>query len=324
MTSRYSRLVAAAVALLLVAGAPAFAQEWKGKGRLQGEILDPQGNPVEGARITLRQGSPPVDAAQAGPAPVLTNKKGKWSILGLAQGSWAVLIEKDGFQKSEGQVQVHESGPPAPPIRITLNAIPKEAQQAAEASAAGQEALSAIERGNGLLEMGQYAPAREAYEEAMAKLEAVNHPPILRGIARTYFQEKNVDQAIATLKKALAIKPDDVESLKLIVNLLVASDREPEAQVYMAQLPQGQSVDPNTLLNIGIKYFNEGKLDQALAEFDRVVSENPQVPDGYYYRGLVYLNQSKTAEAKADFQKMLELDPNHPQAGEAREFLKSL
>ena len=83
-------------------------------------------------------------------------------------------------------------------------------------------------------------------------------------------------------------------------------------------------MDPATLLNIGIKYYNEGKMDEALAEFDRVVGENPTLADAYYYRGLAYLAQDKAAEAKADFQKLLELDPNHANADEAREFLKSM
>ncbi len=139
----------------------------------------------------------------------------------------------------------------------------------------------------------------------MAHFQLVNHPPILRGIARTYYQEKQPEKAVDTLKQALALKPDDVESLRLIVNLLVATNREPEAQEYMARLPAGATVDPATLLNIGIKSYNEGKMPEALAEFDRVVKENPTLPDAYYYRGLVYLATGKTAEAKADFQKLL-------------------
>ncbi|MES1245269.1 MAG: tetratricopeptide repeat protein [Acidobacteriota bacterium] len=308
--------------LLAGAGLPASAQSWAGRGRMQGEIKDEQGKPVEGAQVWFRMGENPIDPSNPGdgPKPITTTKYGKWSILGLAQGTWRVLIIKDGYLASEGQVKVLEGGAPPPPIVTTLKIVPKEAKQAAK----GNEALEALSRGNELLTQEKYAEARAEYEKAIAQLEPVNHPPILRGIARTYYQEKNTDKAVETLKQALAIKADDVESLRLIVNLLVASGKEQEAQQYMAQLPQGATVDPSTLLNIGIKYYNEKKLDQALAEFDRVVKENPSLPDAYYYRGLVYLNMNKTAEAKADFQKLLELDPNHPNAKEAQEFLKAL
>lgn len=319
---RQKNLVFLLLTLLLLAGLPVFAQSWAGRGRLQGEIKNEQGKPVEGAQVWFRMGENPIDPQNPGDGPkmITTTKYGKWSILGLAQGTWRVLILKDGYLASEGQVKVLEGGAPPPPIITTLKVVPKETQQAAK----GNEALEALDRGNKLLTAEKYAEARAEYEKAIAQLDPANHPPILRGIARTYYQEKNTDKAVETLKQALAIKPDDVESLRLIVNLLVAAGREQDAQQYMAQLPQGTTVDPATLLNIGIKYYNEKKLDQALAEFDRVVKENPTLPDAYYYRGLVYLASNKTAEAKADFQKLIELDPNHPNAKEAQEFLKAL
>ena len=319
---RNKNLVFPLLMLLLLAGLPVFAQSWAGRGRLQGEIKNEQGKPVEGAQIWFRMGENPIDPNNPGDGPkvVTTTKYGKWGILGLAQGTWRVLIVKEGYLPSEGQVKVLEGGAPPPPIVTTLKVVPKEAQQAAK----GNEALEALNRGNELLTQEKYAEARAEYEKAIAQLEPVNHPPILRGIARTYFQEKQPDKAVETLKQALALKPDDVESLKLIVNLLVSQGKEKEAQEYMDRLPAGQTVDPATLLNIGIKYYNEKKLDEALAEFDRVVRENPNLPDAYYYRGLVYLATNKTAEAKADFQKLIDLDPNHPNAKEAQEFLKAL
>jgi tetratricopeptide (TPR) repeat protein len=65
-------------------------------------------------------------------------------------------------------------------------------------------------------------------------------------------------------------------------------------------------------------------MDQALSEFDRVVKENPELPDAYYYRALVYLNQGKNAEAKTDLQKLLQIDPDNKYAKDAKEFLKDL
>lgn len=319
---RQKNLVFPLLLLLLLAGLPAFAQEWAGRGRLHGEIKDEQGRPVEGAQVWLRPGDASIDPNNPGegPKPVTSNKNGKWSILGLAQGGWRVLILKEGFLPSEGNVKVNESGPPPQAIVIGLKAMTAQQAQAQQ----GPSVLDVIEEGNQLLTQEKFAEARAAYEKALAQLEPENHPPILRGIARTWFQEKQPDKAIQTLQQALQIKPDDPESLRLIINLLVAQGKEQEAQQYMARLPQGETVDPATLLNIGIKYYNDGKMAEALTEFNKVVSENPSLPDAYYYRGLAYLASGKQAEAKADFQKLLELDPKHANADEAREFLKSM
>ncbi|HWM91982.1 MAG TPA: tetratricopeptide repeat protein [Thermoanaerobaculia bacterium] len=320
---RHKNLVFPLLLIMLLAGLPAFAQEWAGRGRLHGEIKDDQGKPVEGATVWLRKGDQAIDPENPGEGPksVTTNKNGKWSILGLSQGSWRVLILKEGFLASEGQVQVNESGPP--PQAIVINLKPATGASA-PAAQQGPSVLDVIEEGNQLLTQEKFPEARAAYEKALLQLEPENHPAILRGIARTYFQEKQPDKAVQTLQQALQIKPDDVESLRLIINLLVAQGKEKEAQEYMARLPQGETVDPATLLNIGIKHYNEGRMEEALAEFNRVVGENPNLPDAYYYRGLAYLASGKTAEAKADFQKLLDLDPNHGNADEAREFLKSM
>ena len=324
MLSRSPHKTTFAALVLLLLAAPLLAQAWKGRGRLQGQVMDQEGRPVQDAKVTLRIGDEGVDTAKDGPAPVVTDAKGRWSILGLAGGAWGVLIEKEGFQPSEGLLKVAESGPPAQPIRVNLKPLTAQQQQQAVQEDSGSLAKQALDQGNALLEAGRYAEARAQYESAMAKVDAELHPAILRAIAKTWYEDKQPDKAVATLQQALQLKPDDVESLKLIVNLLVAQGKEQEAQAYIARLPQGQTVDADTLLNVGIKYYNERKLDEALAQFDRVVKENPSLADAYYYRGLVYLNQGKTAEAKGDFQKVLEIDPNHPQAADVREYLSSL
>ncbi len=324
MIPRIAKLTVLLTVLLGVAGVPVYGQSWAGKGRLQGSVKDEAGKPVEGARITLRNGNDAVDPKKDGPALLTTDKNGKWSILGLTGGGWGILIEKPGFIPSEGRVSVNEYTV-AQPLNITLKVIPKEVIQKAEKESTTGQAKSAIEKGNALLAQEKYADARAAYEEGMTKLEDKSlHPAILRAISESYFKESKTDQAIETLKRALAVAPDDPVTLQLLVNLLVGASREAEAQTYMAKLPQGTKVDSNTLLNLGIKSFNSGKMDEALAQFDRVVSENPELSDAYYYRALVRMNKNQKKEAKADLQKLLQLDPNSKYAKEAQEFLKSL
>lgn len=300
------------VSVLIVAlAAPLAAQDWKGRGRLQGKVVDPDGKPYEGARITLHMEGDP----QAGPEPFVTDKKGRWSFLGLTGGTWKILIETDEYQLSEGTFQVSEFGNP-PPIEVRLKAPTYEQVQS--------HAVDFVDRGNELLQAGQYAEARAQYEQALATIDAANRPAVYRGIAQTYLQEEQPAQALATLEKALEAAPDDVTNLKLIVSVYLAEGRNREAEVYMARLPAGAKVDAVSRLNLGIELYNANDLDGALEHFNQVIVDFPDEPDGYYYRGLTYLGQQKSAEGAADFKKFLELAPDSPRAEEAKQFLEYL
>lgn len=293
---------------------PASSQDWKGRGRLQGEITSEAGASIEGAKITLTA----VDGT-GGPEPLITDKKGKWSYLGLVGGSWNILIEAKGFIPSEGLVHVNEYKP-VPPIKTQLRPIP-------EGALLDQKAAAAVERlkkGNELLAAGDYAAARTEYEAALPDVPEVNRPMVLLEIARTHYQEGHEPEAIRSLEQALALDPQNVDALKLISHLLLNAGREEEAQVYMVKLPEGTKLDANTLLNLGIKHYNAQELDAALEEFNRVAAQYPDLPEVYYYRGLTYLNQGKNEQARADFNKLLEMAPESEKAAEARQFLEYL
>jgi Flp pilus assembly protein TadD len=322
MLPRSAKLVVFLMVLLAVAGIPVWGQSWAGRGRLQGTVTDESGHPIQGATIILRKGNAGVDPKADGPKTLVTDKNGKWSILGLGQGPWGILIQKQGLQDSEGQLTVEEFHVgPVQPINITLKAPSQAAVQQAEKQSTSGQAKAALENGNALLAQGKYAEARAAYEDGMSKLEDKSLHP---AIADSYFKEGKNTEAIDTLKKSLEIAPDDPDTLKLLVTLLAASNREAEAKTYMAKLPQGTQMDPAIGLNLGIKRFNEGKMDEALKEFNEVVAANPNLADVYYYRAMVYLNKQQNPQAKADLKKLLELDPNSKFAKDAQDFLKEL
>jgi hypothetical protein len=315
-----------ALSLLLLAGvlAPAFGQDWRGRGRVQGLVNDENGNPVEGATVRLTKGG--IDGP--GPEAVTTNAKGRWAVGGLGGGQWTVEIEYPGYAVSEGTMPVSEFGGNDTLIvqleRPTAASADKGDKQAAAAAAATAAATQTLSEAGELIEAGKLAEGRALLEQAMTQLDSSKHPAILLMAAKTWFQEGNVPQTLATLEKGLAIDPNHVDSLKLISSILVNEGREEEAQQYIARLPAGQKVDPNALLNQGIALYNEGNLDEALARFDQIVADYPDLADAYYYRGLVHLGKAQNEQAIADFKKMIELDPNHANADEAKQFLEYL
>ena len=124
---------------------------------------------------------------------------------------------------------------------------------------------------------------------------------------------------------ALALQfPTTSASLRMVIDLLVGANRETDAEPYMNRLPEGEKVDANALLNVGIAAYNDGDIDTALEKFERVLGDYPDNPNAHYYMGLCYLGKGVNDKARMHLEKMLEIAPDHERAAEAKEFLSYL
>lgn len=334
--------------LVLALAAPSFAQDWKGRGRLQGRVKTEDGKPIKDAKVQLFYGG---DETQS-PPPIVTKKNGRWSILGLRNGGWSVVIEAEGFVPSQGQVRVSELGT-NDPVEITMRRL-----EDTEEAKKGREVMGWIEEANSLIQAGKFADARALYENALEEVEGGSRPSLLQGVAQTYLQEGNLpkaeetldrvltetpddlnaltmkarvqgqqgktDAAVTTLDQLVTLNPDNIDALQLIINLLLGEGREDEAQAYIARLPEGTKVDANNYLNLGIDAYNAGNMEEALRHFDKAAADNPNMPDVFYYRGLAHLASGDLDKAKIDLQHVVDIDAAHPKAAEAKELLEAM
>ncbi len=246
MSRRLTLLTCAVLCLAL--SIPAMAQDWKGRGRAQGLVKDEAGEPIEGAMIRLYTG-----LGESGPELFPTEANGRWSFLGLKLGFWTVEITAEGKDVSTGTFQVQSQR--IETLKTTL--YTSEATEVVdEAALAAKEALG---RGNDLLAQGQYAEARTEYNAALEGLDPQYHAMILMEIARTYSLAGDTEGTIASLETLLEQEPENENALKLISDLLVAEGRMEEAEPYIALLPEGATLDPDALANIGIDLYNSNE-----------------------------------------------------------------
>jgi tetratricopeptide (TPR) repeat protein len=330
----YRQAVALAAMAMLLGGYPAAAQDWKGKGTISGLVTDVAGAPVAGASVRLHLG----EDTSAGPEAVITDKDGRWQIEKLTFGTWKLEITAPNFDVLAGEVPLTKEQPKQ---SITVKLAPEDI------------AARAIDAGNKLFNQHKWAEARIEYEKALAALspeqQATNKRGLLLMIAQIDVRMKQAPKAIETVQVLVAEKPDDhealrilaqaqreagqkdaaIESLKKVAGLvpqdaavydfliewMVEAKRTAEAEEYLAKAPG--KIDPVTLLNLGIQYFNDKKYPEAVAKFDAVVAADPKRTDVLYFRGLANMEQKKHAEAKADFEKVA-ADPAAPKAGDAR------
>lgn len=308
----------AALVILLASPAAAPAQDWKGKARLDGKVVNDKGEPVVKAQLVFK-----LKGKDVGPS-VETDAKGRFAYFGFASGDWDVDISAPGYITRKTSVHLSELSR-IPPMEIKLERMPDAPPPQAAGAAPKDtkaEIVPMIEKGNALLEQKDYAGARGEYEKALAAVP--DNPIILRAIARTYYSEKKYGEAITALQKAHEAAPDDVETTLLLANLQFERGNVEEGKALLDKLPADSVKDPAVYLNAGIVLLNKKNPAGAWDQFDRAVKIKSDDGEAYFYRGLAALQLKKTAEAKADLQKSVELEPNGSHAADAKDLLKSL
>lgn len=64
----------------------------------------------------------------------------------------------------------------------------------------------------------------------------------------------------------------------------------------------------------GVELAEEGRREEAIAEYDAAIRLNPQIADAYYNRGVAYANLGEHQQAIEDYNEALRLDPQDAQA----------
>jgi predicted Zn-dependent protease len=288
--------------------APALAQS-RGQGHMHGIVKDESGKPVEGVQVK---------AVKKGETEVLTdktNKKGEWAINGIAGGQWNLDFAKEGYETRSITAPVNET--------TALPSMAIEIKKAIVKVDPNAEIKTEMQKAAPLLDAGKYAEARAIYEGIQQKYPEVWQVEPL--IARTYAGENKPDEAIAHLQKALEHDPDNIDVKLVMASVLSEQGKTEEAAKYLDGIDLTKVKDPVVFLNQGITLINQGKAEQAMPIFNKVVEAFPTDAEGYYYRGRAELAMGKFPEAKADLQKFVGMPgADAAQVDQAKKILEQL
>jgi tetratricopeptide (TPR) repeat protein len=256
--------------VVLIASA-AWAQEWKGNGRLSGRVVDEQGKPLEGVKV--RASFPAV----VGAIEAKTDKKGDWVIDEVAEGTWQLIFEKDGYYPGQASSEIDESGR-ATSVRTTLKKV---FDPNAFIQAEGRKAED-------LIAQKKYAEARAVYEAVIAKVPEVAGPMQVN-LARTYYGEGKLDKAIELLRSGVAATPGNLQTRLLLLSVLLERGSIEEASQLLGTIDEAAITDPHVYLNFGLALINAKKPAEALPHLDKAVARFPQSPQAYYYRAIALI-----------------------------------
>jgi tetratricopeptide (TPR) repeat protein len=304
MTMKRTILV---ISLVLMAAFVLSAQDFKGKGRQGGYVLDEQGAPIEGVRVKLF-------SVKAGEGfEVVTDKDGRWMAAWIRGGSWHVDFEKIGYGVHRISVNVAESQK-NPEIKTILKKI--------QGIVLTDEIKVLLTKGNQLFEQKSYPEAQAVYQEILTKFPDAY--PIYLSMANCYFAQEKYDLAEQTYMKVLDKDPKNTQALISIGNCYANRNDNAKAQEWYAKVDFDKIDDPVVLYNLGANYYNTGKFEEALKCYLKAVELQKDFADARFQLGLAYLNLQKNVEAIATFEEFLKMFPDSEKAPQVRGFLEYL
>jgi tetratricopeptide (TPR) repeat protein len=298
-------LVAAALAL----AAPAFAQDWKGMGRLEGRVLDPDGKPLPDVTVKLNLPS------RGGGTTIKTDKKGHWAIGGIASGAWQIDLEAPGYAVKKITLNLPTESARLAPVDVKL--------EKAAPTGPPPEVREALEKGDAAFKEGRFAEARVEYEKLLA-LRPELADTLYRQIAFAYSREGNYAKAVEYLDKLVQSDPGNASLKLLAAQEALRGGMLDKGLDLLKGIDDSSVKDPEVFYNVAALLLNAQKPEEAIRYLTKAVTVDPAYVDGYFQRALAYLQLQKTPEAKADFQKVIELAPAGAQAETAKKALQQL
>jgi Flp pilus assembly protein TadD len=294
-------------ALILVSSLVLSAQDWKGKGRVGGVVLDEAGKPLEGVTVKLFSLK-----AQEG-LQVKTDKTGRWMAAWIRSGGWNIDFEKIGYGPKKIIVDISESKK-NPDIELSL------------AKVAGlvitDEVKDLLGRGNELFDKKDYDGALTLYQEILTKYPEAY--PVYRNVGNCYFAQEKYDLAEESYLKLLEKNPKDVEGIIAIGNCYANRGNPEKALEWYGKVEFDKIDDPIVLFNLGTNYYNNAKFEDALKFYQKAVEKQKDSTDALFQLGLTYLNLQKNAEAIASFESYLKIDAESQRADQVKAFLDYL
>jgi TolB-like protein len=106
----------------------------------------------------------------------------------------------------------------------------------------------------------------------------IRHPARIQLDGWIRYADGNIPGAIRALQRADAVQPDDPETLGLLANCLLISDRGEEAQPLIERLGRIDPLTPITACLPGWKLLLEGDFDAAIPHYERMRELDPHNP----------------------------------------------
>ena len=290
------------------------------RGRLTGVVVDPEGNPIEGATVVAEQPDayPPRFEQQS-------DAEGRFSMLGLASGSWTLTAEVEGYHPSSMRVRLRQSANPPATLEMARIKHPlvvrlgDEAFVGLDPDQIGQD----LAAGDDAYRNSRWQVAIDNYASIIERLPMLNDLRMRIGNAQRELE--NYDEAIASFERAVAADPSLTEEVETTVGRIrmLMGDFDAAGDA-LAAAASGGGASREDLYNLGELEFVKGDVDAAAEWYEKAAAVDPNWGKPMFKLALVALNKGDMETAKTFFLQVVEKDPSSEEAAKAQATLDAL
>jgi tetratricopeptide (TPR) repeat protein len=132
--------------------------------------------------------------------------------------------------------------------------------------------------------------------------------------------ERNMEPAAASYRKALIVDPDLVPAIVNLANIHYARDELIEAQALYERAIGLDAHCFEAHFNLGNIHHDLGRYDEALACYRQAVALNPSYADAHFYLAVTLEKTGRSADAKGHWRTYQQLAPQGEWVELAKEF----
>jgi Tfp pilus assembly protein PilF len=155
--------------------------------------------------------------------------------------------------------------------------------------------------------------AVQKYAEAKQRLDAVivadsQNPTAYFWRAMFYKDQEKSVEAIQDLQKAVEIDPQYYQAMMMLAQMY-ARKGDTKAIEYFDKAAKLDSTSSEAMYAKSMFLQENGKLDQAIANYQKLIEQDPQNKDAFYNLGYIYYNQNELKKAYQHFDLATKMDP---------------
>jgi tetratricopeptide (TPR) repeat protein len=296
-----------------------FAQEHSDY-ELIGKVTDSKGNPIAGAKITLKE------TESGKQISFKTKDDGTYDQLFIPHAVYHTTIEKEGYEPRTATLDLSLLAPTT--IKKEMDVVLITAEEEAEIkrqqeqAKADQQIQADYKKGVAAFDAKNYDQAISIMQD-LTKRSPQSYGPYLV-LAACYHIKGDCDKAVEFYQKAVALKGDLADAYRGMGDCDTSKKQYEQAVENYKKYLELQPQDVETRCVMANVMYALDKLDQAEPQLAQAMQENPNIAVCHKTNAEILLRKGDMKGSAAEFRKYLELQPDAPDKAQINDMIKAI